>query len=277
MTEKDAIIVDLGDYEHSGEGANGTSYNHKTDADTMIKLYNSNQNIRNVIGELEFARKVFEAGISTPKPGELITDGQGRYGMKFKRIVGKKSYSRACADDPENLPLYAREFAQLCKELHSTVVSKTDFPSVKDMYMLLLEENPFFTEDEKARTYQFIMNAPDGDTAIHGDLQFSNAIRTENGKYFIDLGDFAYGHPYFDLGMVLLCCKYDGEEFVKNVFHMTLKQASDFWDHFAREYFGPDADLEQVEMTLRPYAGLKLLIMEKFAGVRLEEFHWLLP
>lgn len=271
----EAKLIDISEYEYSGEGANGTSYNHKTDPSVMIKMYNASQNINFVIAELEFARKVFATGIPTPEPGEFITDGTGRYGIRFQRIAGKKSFSRATGDDPQNVEKYAREFARMCKLLHSTKVSREDFPDIKKVDLQLLEESKFFTPQEKAWAKSFIENAPDGDTAIHGDLQFSNALMSESGNYFIDLGDFACGHPYFDLGMVLFCCCYDAEEFVQEVFHMSLATAKEFWVYFAKEYFGEDADLEQVEKTLRPYAGLKLLMIEKFAGVRMDMYHHL--
>ena len=39
-----------------------------------------------------------------------------------------------------------------------------------------------------------IWEEPDEDTAVHGDLQYSNAIFTEDKRYFIDLGDFCCGN-----------------------------------------------------------------------------------
>lgn len=276
FNKMEAILIDINDYEYSGEGANGTSYNHKTDPGIMLKLYNSNQNIEFVKAELDFAQKVFDAGIPTPKPGEFVTDGKGRFGMRFQRIVGKKSFSRAVGDDPQNVEHYAREFARMCKLLHSTKVSKTDFPNVKDYYLKLLEENEFYSPQEKEWTRNFIQNAPDGDTAIHGDLQFSNCLQSDMGNFFIDLGDFAYGHPYFDLGMTILCCLYNAEEFTSSVFHMSNASAKEFWYWFVEEYFGAGADHDKIERELRPYAGLRILMIEKFAHARLDGLHWLI-
>ena len=36
----EALKIDLNDYVHSGEGANGESFNHRTDPSIMMKLYN---------------------------------------------------------------------------------------------------------------------------------------------------------------------------------------------------------------------------------------------
>lgn len=271
-----AELIDLNDYVHAGEGANGESLNHKTDPSVMIKLYNASARMDLVESELEFARKVYATGIPTPKPGEFITDGNGRYGIRFERIKDKVSFSRAVGESHELVEPYAREFARMCKKLHSTHVSKSEFPSVKEADLKMLEENPYFTLEQKEKIAAFIKAAPDCDTAIHGDLQFSNAIRSGNKCYFIDLGDFSYGHPYFDLGMVLLTCRYDSEEFVRTVFHMDLATASEFWVYFVKEYFGEDVDPDEMDKEIRPYAGLKTLLIEKCAGCAMPEFHSLL-
>ena len=273
----EAIKIDLNDYERAGEGANGASYNHKTDKTVMMKMYL--RNFEAAKKELEVARKVYEAGIPTPEPGDLVTDGQCM-GIRFRRIAGKKSYSRACGDDPEHTEEYAREFAQLCKRLHSTHVDTTQFENVKDRLYAMLAENPFFTPAEKEKLHAFIAAQPDTDTAIHGDLQFSNGIFVEqNGvrtPYFIDLGDFCYGYPMFDLGMVYLCCCLNNEAWTMEQYHMSNAVARRFWDAFAREYFGPDADLAEVEKMILPYAGLKVLIIERDTHFKLPEFHGVL-
>ncbi|MBR1990802.1 MAG: TIGR02172 family protein [Bacteroidales bacterium] len=271
------IFIDLNEYERSGEGANGASYNHKTDPNIMVKIYF--RNFESAEKELELAQKVYEAGIPTPEPGDLITDGE-RLGIRFHRLVGKRSYSRACGDEPERTEEYAREFAQLCKRLHATEVDTAKFECVKDHLYGLLEENPFFTAEQKKKIHHFIENAPDAKTAIHGDLQFSNGIFTEeNGvrtPYFIDLGDFCYGYPMFDIGMVYLCSCLNDETWMQEVFHMSLATGHRFWNAFAIEYFGEDADMEKVMEEVKIYAGLKTLIIERDTRRAMPQFRALL-
>jgi len=264
------VRIDLADYELSGGGANGSSYNHKTDPDTMLKLYKPGIR-QQALDEVNVARKVFAAGIPTPEPGDYVTDGE-RYGIRFRRVPGKKSFARAIGDDPSRVAEYAAAFAGMCRRLHATHVDTSQFENVKDRYLRLLRQNPFFTEDQKARIAEFILRTPDADTAIHGDLQFSNAIFAGDERYFIDLGDFCYGHPLFDLGMVYLSCKLSGEDFIRETFHMEKATAIAFWDAFVPAYFGPDADPEAVERDIRPYAGLKTLIVERDTGQPMPEF-----
>lgn len=270
-------VIDINDYVHSGEGANGESLFHKTDPNIMVKLYNSSAPYQIIESELDLAHKVFEAGIPTPQPGEFITDGNGRYGIKFERIPDKISFSKAVGNEPERVEEYARRFARMCLKLHSVHLDTDKFESIKDIDLRELEKNPFFTPEEKRRSAEFIKNAPDADTAIHGDLQYSNAIMSGDKEYFIDLGDFAYGHPYFDVGMVYICCCCSNDAFIRETFHMEPETAKKFWLYFVKEYFGEDSDIDEVTETIRPYAGLKLLIMERNCGFYMPEFHGLLP
>ena len=259
------IKISLDDYVLSGGGANGESYDHKTDPSVMLKLYFPGK-IRQPLDEMLLARKVFETGIPTPEPGEYVVTEDGRYGIRFRRIPGKKSYSRATADEPEKVGVFAGEFAQMCLQLHATHLDTTRFENAKDRYFRLLEESPFFSSREKDRIGRFIADTPDEDTAVHGDLQFSNAIFAGDKRYFIDLGDFCYGNHLFDLGMVYLCCNLSPAPFIEETFHMPKPLAVEFWRRFVPAYFGAGIPLKEVEDIVRPYAGLKTLIIERDMG-----------
>lgn len=258
----EAIKINLDDYILSGGGFNGESYDHKTDPNVMLKLYFPGK-IQQPLDEMLMTRKVYKLGIPTPEPGEYVVTEDGRYGILFRRITGKISYSRASGEHPEKVPQYAEEFAQMCLHLNATQVDTTQFEHVKDRYYRLLEENPFFTTAEKNRLGKFIADIPDCNTALHGDLQFSNAIFTGSQRYFIDLGDFCYGYPLFDVGMMYLCCILDDEAYIREYFHMDKSTAMHFWECFAHAYFGKDRSLKDIEEEIRPFAGLKTLIVER--------------
>lgn len=265
-----AIPISLNDYILSGGGANGDSFNHREDPTIMLKLYKSGK-IKQPLHEMELSRKVFQAGIPCPEPGDYVVTEDGRYGIRFRRIDGKVSFSRATGDNPERAEEYARAFADMSRQLHATHLDTSIFTSTKDSYLALLKENPFYTSAQKDIMAKFIADVPDTDTAIHGDLQFSNAIFTPDGKrYFIDLGDFGYGYPLFDLGMVYITCKLSDEAFISEVFHMSKSTAGRFWEFFARAYFGSDRPLKDIEEEVMPFAGLKTLIIERDTKVRMD-------
>ena len=259
------IKISLSDYVLTGGGANGESFDHVSDPTMMLKLYFPGK-VKQSYDEIVMARKVWEMGIPTPEPGELVVTDDGRYGIRFHRIDGKKSYSRATADNPEKVQQYASEFADMCLKLHATPVDTSQFDNVKDRYYRLLDESPFFTASEKDKLGRFIADTPDEPTAIHGDLQFSNIIFVGDKRYFIDLGDFCYGNHLFDVGMVYLCCVLSPEPFILETFHMPKSLSTKFWQNFAPAYFGADVPLKEIEEMIRPYAGLKTLIIERDMG-----------
>ena len=267
----EATKISLDDYVLFGGGFNGESYNHKTDPSVMLKLYLPGR-IQQPLDEMRLARKVYDMGIPTPEPGEFVVTEDGRFGIRFRRIPGKISYSRATGNHPEKVQQYAEEFAEMCLQLHATHVDTTQFESVKERYYRLLAENPFFTTKEKDKIGKFIADVPDRDTAIHGDLQFSNAIFAGDKRYFIDLGDFCYGYPLFDVGMMYLCCILDGEEYLSEYFHMHKPTAIKFWEAFAPAYFGRDRSLKDIEEEIRPFAGLKTLTVERDTQCPMPEF-----
>ena len=265
-----AIPIDLADYEYAGEGANAVSYNHRHDPDVMLKLYRPGV-VQQPLDEMVTARKVFAAGIPTPEPGDYVTDGV-RFGVRFRRIRDKVSYARAVGDHPEDVVRYAEEFAGMCRELHATRVDTAVFACVKDRYARNLEENAFFTTAEKDRLLRFIQDAPETDTALHGDLQFGNAIFAGGERWFIDLGDFCYGYALFDIGMVYSTAYLSDPGFVREAFHMEPATAVRFWQAFAPAYFGKDRPLKDVEAEVRPFAGLKTIIVERDMGCPMPSF-----
>ena len=268
------ILIDMSDYVVSGEGANGVSYNHVSDPDVMLKMYFPGK-VQQPIDEYNVANKVFQTGIPTPEPGDLVTDGE-RVGIRFRRLRGKVSFARAIGDNPSAAADYAVDFARMCRELHATHVDTADFENVKDRYLRLLADNPFFDAPQKEKIADFIRKAPDSDTAIHGDLQFGNALIVGQERYFIDLGDFCYGYPMFDLGMVYATTYVSDEAFIQEAFHMDKATAKRFFDAFLPAYFGPDADLDAALAELKIYAGLKTLIVERDTRRPMHEFRALL-
>ena len=61
--------------------------------------------------------------------------------------------------------------------------------------------------------------------------------------------------------MVYLCCNLSPEPFIEETFHMSGKLAVRFWEFFAAAYFGKGRPLKDIEDEIRPYAGLKTLII----------------
>ena len=287
--------IDLQDYIQSGEGANGMSYDCLSDPDVMIKLYNKTYPLQPVYDELEVARKVFELGIPSPEPGTLVTDGE-RTGIKFRRIRGKRSFSRMLSDEPERTEEFAREMARLSKGLHSVECPQGMFPDAKQQFRDMLAQITCLNAREKAFFLQCVNEMPDGTTCLHGDLHIGNIITTlpkgrplsdPHETYFIDLGYFAQGHPLIDLGMMANVCVYSDENFVRRDMHISKAQAEEFYEYFLDEYFfaqdcvaqkwfGPGADIATVGAALEKSYLVKSILITYNLGFVLPEIAELL-
>lgn len=286
-----AELIDLKDYRQSGEGANGASYDSITNPDVMVKLYNADYPLQPIYDELEVARKVFALGISSPEPGELVTDGK-RIGIRFRRIRGKRSFSRILADEPERTEEFAREMARLSKRLHSVKCPDGMFPDAKQQFRDMLSQITSMTPEEVRFTLSLIDSMPDADTVLHGDLHFGNIITTlpsgaplsdPHETYFIDLGYFAKGHPMIDLGMLTGVCTISSEEFVLHDMHITRAQASEFYGYFLDEYFyapedriadkwfGPGETIDSIRKRLRRSYCVKAVLITFNLGFILPE------
>lgn len=276
-----AVLINPDDYVLSGEGANGQSYNHLHDSNLMIKLYNTGYDRNAIISELETAGKVYALGIPSPEPGELVTDGT-RLGIRFKRIVGKRSFARAIADEPDRVEEYTREFAGHCKRLHSIQLPEGTFPDARTSFLRLLEGNSFLGKEPCDIIGRFITDSiPDCCGALHGDMHFGNMLTTlpegrpiseKHDIHFIDLGYFEQGYPLLDIGMLHNICVYSDDSFLEENFHFGRALALEAWRIFVDEYFfgeerlvgkyfKAEASVDEVNEGLIPYTIVKLLLV----------------
>ncbi len=277
-------LIDLQDYIPSGEGANGESYNSKENPNIMVKLYKSGFDLDAILKEHEIAKKVWSIGVPSPEPGELVTDGT-RTGIMFKRIAGKRSFSRMFADEPERIPELSREFARLCLKLHSIEAPEGMFPSAQEDFLMLLGHERHFSTEQKRRLEDFIRNGiPNSKSVLHGDLHFGNVISTlakgaplssDHSNYFIDLGFFSYGCPLIDIGMTYMICNWSSDDFLEHDFHINRAMAHTAWKNFSEEYFFGEGgmagkllpksistDMVAIEREIQKYTLLKLLLVE---------------
>lgn len=255
--------IDLQEWNGFGGGSSSKSYYHKTDTSLMLKMMDKSASTDMYRKEIENSEKVYNLGIPTPKPGELVTDGTC-IGIIYERIVGKRSFARAIGEEPEKIPFFAAGYAEMVRSLHSTECPVTLFPDVKSLYRELILRNPYRSADLKSKAVAFMDSLPDATTCLHGDLHFGNIITTGRNSYFIDLNNFCYGNPLFDFGMMqaLVAVGPDTVERFTDEFHCTPEQASTFYDMSLYEYFGHDTDLEKLKSDIMPYAAVRLMTME---------------
>lgn len=230
--------IDLNDYVQTGEGGTSLTYTHKT-RNALAKLFNPGSEAEQAEREFLTARAVFEMGVPTPEPYQLVTDGQ-RQGVEYELVKNKRSLTRILSQEPERLEEISLTFARMARELHAMKADTSRFPSIKDSLRRFYMEKNLVSEEYKQRALNFIDKVPDAETCLHGDLHIGNVITDGQRNLWIDLGQFSYGVPEWDLGwMWTICNVMDGQrsDFILHVTPETLKA---HWNIFLPAYLGTD-------------------------------------
>lgn len=268
--------INLDDYIQTGEGGTAVAYTHK-DGKTLAKLYNTGFEADKAKTEFLTARTVFELGIPTPEPYRLLTDGE-RNGAEYELIKGKRSFARIISEEPERLEEISVTFARMARELHAKEADTSRLESVKDRMRRFYVEKDMVPEDYKQKALQFIDQVPEATTCVHGDLQIGNIITDGQRTLWIDVGEFGYGVPEWDLGMLWTMAHRMDNERCEELFHITHKTFVAHWNIFFPAYLGTTAPqrIEEATRRLLPFASAKIPYMVDMAEhVRLPEaaFH----
>ena len=260
--------ISLDDWVLSGGGAQGESYNHKTDSTKLLKLFSEQINRDEIVGEVEISRIASENGVPCPKPGELVQVGN-RLGIIFQRILNKKSFCSAIAANPDCLPDMARRLAGMARKLHATPATDNRIPCQTDFFARLLDRLTYIQGSMR----QELENALDiaikqeTHTLLHGDFHYGNVITDGQNDYFIDLGAFCYGNPHFDTTMLYFTAFFADEERRVQDFHINGETTRRFWEYYKPAYFGPDAKSDkELCHEMQPYFLLRTLFFDNALG-----------
>ena len=254
--------IDLNDYVQTGEGGTSLTYTHQT-RHTMAKLFNLVNEAELAEKEFLTARAVFEMGIPTPEPLRLVTDGERR-GVEYELISNKRSFTRIISQEPERLEEISQTFARMTRELHAIKADTSRFMSVKErLRRFYQEKGDLVTEEYKEHALNFIDKSPDADTCLHGDLHIGNIITDERRNLWIDLGQFSYGEPEWDLGWMWTICNQIDDQRSDFILHLTPETLKVHWNIFIAAYLGTNdrEAIGQYTRRLMPYYAVRLPYM----------------
>ena len=251
--------INLEDYIQSGEGGQALTYTKK-DGSSLAKMFMHGLGSETVEHEFLISKAVYEAGIPCPKPIRLVTDGE-RFGGEYEVIAGKRSFTRIISQDPEQLEPLTLKFARLGKQLHATPANTEVFPDMKEVIRPWIEKSTCISEPLRARLLATLDSLPSPKTCLHGDFHIGNIITDGKKDYWIDLGDFSYGAPEWDLSMNLYLAYYMSPENMDLLFHLDPATFRKHWSILVRTYYGVQTLEEQqaCEKNLLKYTALKLL------------------
>lgn len=250
--------INLEDYVQSGEGGQALAYNSK-DGLTVAKLFMKSYGAETAEREFLVSKAVYEAGIPSPKPIRLVTDGE-RFGGEYQLVPGKRSFARIISQEPEQLEPLSKRFAHLAKAIHSTPANTEAFPEMKAVIRPWIEKSESITEPLRKRLLETLDSIPSPRTSLHGDLHIGNIITDGKKDYWIDLGDFAWGCPEWDFSMIYFTAFYMTPDRTDWIFHLDPPTLQKHWTLLLREYYGFRTDEEQraYEKNLLKFAALKL-------------------
>lgn len=243
--EKEFKHIDLSTWTCFSDRANSKSY-VSADKKWMVK-FDSETSLNDEMvmhREQEMARKALSVGVKTPKVGDIVLDDEGRKGLIFEYIEGKKSISRLLSEDLDNIDRYMKMFAEAAKEFHSIVCDVESFDSMHDRVVTQITTRNILFESQKTKALKFLETIEQQKFCVHGDFQTGNVILAGDKSYWIDLSFMGYGNPEFDVGMLYTFCHIFPKAYTDTVFHCDRKYLPTIWNSFIRHYY--ETENEQV-------------------------------
>lgn len=258
---QDCETINLNEYTLSGEGGTAITYKHNS-RNSLAKLYNSGFDADAAIEEFKVAQTVYDLGIPTPKPYRLVTDGE-RLGAEYEFITGKRSFARILSREPEKMQEIAEAFAKAARALHSTRADTARLTSIRELLRSFYLGTDTVTPEYRERALAFLEKIQESGTCVHGDLHIGNIITDGNRTLWIDIGQFGYGAPEWDLGWFWTMTHNLGDSRADFLLHLTQETLVAFWDTFLPVYLGTNdsAALGEYTRKIMAYYAVKVPFM----------------
>ncbi len=259
--EKAMKTVSIEGCEEIGHGANGSVY--RIDKDTVVKVYRDPDALDAIREEREKAKLALILGIPTAISYDVIRVGEG-YGTVFE-LLNARSFSRIIATEPERLNWCIREFAELLKKIHGTVVPAGKLPDLRETVLgwvrFLLDYLP---EAAGKKLTALVEAVPHDDHMIHGDYHTKNLELQNDEVLLIDMDTLSVGNPIFELGSIYnsFIGFYELDpDGIHRFQGFSFDTAKRFWRGFLSAYLGTncEAKLREVEDKARVLGYTRLI------------------
>ena len=194
--EKAYRVVSVEGCEEIGRGANGTIY--RIDQDNVVKVYNNADALSDIQHEREVAKLALILGIPTAISYDVVRVGES-YGSVFE-LLNARSFSNILASEPERMDWCVKEYVDMLKKIHSTLVPEDKLPDMKETALSWAEFVRAYLPEEAGNKLVALVEAiPHDDHMIHGDYHTKNLELTGDEVLIIDMDTLAVGHPVFEL------------------------------------------------------------------------------
>ena len=251
--EKAYRVVSVEGCEEIGRGANGTIY--RIDRDNVVKVYNNADALEDIQHEREVAKLALILGIPTAISYDVVKVGES-YGSVFE-LLNASSFSKILATEPEKMDWCVKEYVELLKKIHGTLVPSGKLPDMRETVLSWAR----FMQDhlpEKAgkKLLALVEAVPHDDHMIHGDYHTKNVELQNDEVLLIDMDTLAVGHPIFELASMFNSfvgySEFD-HEIIKSFQGFDFETGSAFWHKSLAAYLETDDEerIREVEDKAR--------------------------
>ena len=192
-------VVSIEGCEEIGKGANGTIY--RIDKDNVVKVYNNADALEDIKHEREVAKLALILGIPTAISYDVVKVGDS-YGSVFE-LLNARSFSKILANEPDKMDWCVKEYVDMLKKIHSTLVPEGKLPDQKTIatgWAKFVKD--YLPEAEGSKLCSLINAIPHDDHMLHGDYHTKNLELQNDEVLLIDMDTLAVGHPIFELGSI---------------------------------------------------------------------------
>ena len=195
--EKAYRVVSVEGCEEIGRGANGKIY--RIDQDNVVKVYKNADALADIQHEREMAKLALILGIPTAISYDVVKVGDS-YGSVFE-LLNASSFSKILATEPEKMDWCVKEYVDILKKIHSTVVPAGKLPDMKETVLGWARFVKDYLPEEAGKKLVALVEAvPHDDHMLHGDYHTKNLELQNDEVLLIDMDTLAVGHPIFELG-----------------------------------------------------------------------------
>lgn len=230
--------------EQIGVGGVGTVY--RLDGDTIIKVFREGTTIDEVRKEITMSKEAFVMGTPTAISFDIVKVGS-QYGLVYE-LLNAETLSSCIKRSPERIDEYARQYADLFRQLHSIEVpADSNVPdAIEHERQQILHIRRYFPQESIDLLLQILDAIPTSNRLLHLDLQVKNTMMQGDELMLIDMGEMGYGHPVLDLAhayssMILFVGDYD------KTIGIPRELGNKVWDLAINYYFeGQPADVVEL-------------------------------
>ena len=246
--EKASRVVSLEGCEEIGRGANGLIY--RIDQDNVVKVYNNADALTDIRHEREVAKLALILGIPTAISYDVVRVGDS-YGSVFE-FLNARSFSKILANEPEKMDWCVREYVDMLKKIHGTLVPKGKLPDMKETalsWARFMQEH--LPEEAGKKLLSLVEAIPHDDHMIHGDYHTKNLELQNDEVLLIDMDTLAVGHPIFELASMFNSfvgySEYDRET-IKKFQGFDSETGLRFWRKSLAAYLGTSSETKILEV-----------------------------